>query len=147
MVLWKHESRSRTFDPLKTWAKAQKPLVFWKHESRSKTISPLKIWAKTQKSLVLWKHEPKPKKSLVLWKHEPKPKKSLVLWKHETRFRTFGPLKHMTKISIFFCPQVSMFCTHSKKKKIACMNYIWTWSSYQEVCRQSPSKFSLHFNP
>ena len=28
--LWKHEPGSRTFDPLKTWAKAQKSLVLWK---------------------------------------------------------------------------------------------------------------------
>ena len=39
----------------------------------------------------------------------------LVLWKHELGSRTFGPHKHMTRISIFSWPQVSMSCTHSKK--------------------------------
>ena len=108
--------------------------------------------------LVLWKHELKPKKPLVLWKHEPSPK-ILGLWKHELGSRTFGPLKTWAKAqkslvlwkqeSGSIVLQVSISCTHSKKKKkkIACMNYVWTWSPHQEVHRQSPLRFGPHFDP
>ena len=112
-------------------------------------------------SFVLWKHESKPRnpwssenmsqdlEPLVLWKLEPKPKKSLVLRKHEPRSRTLGPLKCMTRISISSWPQVSVL--YSFKEFFffffACMNYVWTWSSHQEVRRQSPSRFSPNFDP
>ena len=119
--LWKHEPGSRTFGPLKTWARilnlwssenmSQSPKILglWKHEPGSKTFDPLKTWVEAQKSLVFWKHEPG----------------SIVL-------------------------QVSISSTHSKKKKkknFACMNYVWTWSLHQEVRRQSPSRFGPHFDP
>ena len=133
LVLWKHEP------------KPKKPLVLWKHEPRSKNPRSLKTWAKIQN---LWSSENMSQnpKTLALWKHEPgyrtfdplktwaKGQKSLVLGKHELR-------------SVIL--QVSISCTHSKekKKKIACMNYVWTWSPYQEIRRQSPSRFGPHFDP
>ena len=63
------------------------PLVLWKHEPGSRTFGPLKTWAKAQKSLVLWKHEPG---SVVLQvsiscTHSKKTKKKLHAW------TTFGP--------------------------------------------------------
>ena len=125
---------SRTFGHLKTWTKAQKTIVplktwvkiqnLWSSENMNqcpKTLGPLKIWAKIQN---LWSSEnmSQDQEPLVLWKLEPKPKKSLVFWKHEPRSRTLGPLKCMTRIFISSWPQVSMFCTHSKKKKF----HAWT---------------------
>ena len=67
--------------------------------------------------------------------------------------------KITTEILILSWPLVSMSCTHffpqkkqinkqkQKKKKATCMNYVWTWSSHQKVCRQSPLRFSPHFDP
>ena len=48
-VLWKHEPGSRTFGPLKTWAKAQKtlgPLINMSQDPKS--LGPLKTWARIQ---------------------------------------------------------------------------------------------------
>ena len=101
LVLWKHEPK-----PIK-------PLVLWKHEPRSKNPRSLKTWARIHN---LWSSEnmSQSPKILGLWKHEPgsktfdplktwaKAQKSLVLWKHEPR-------------SVVL--QVSISCTHSKKKK------------------------------
>ena len=108
--LWKHKPGSRALGPLKTWARIQnlwssenmsqdpKILGLWKHEPRSRTFGPLKTWVKTQKPLVLWKYEPRSK--------NPRPLKT---WARIRR----PPGKHIS---------------YSFKKKINCMNYVWTWS-------------------
>ena len=75
---------------------------------------------------VLWKHEPKPQKPFVS-ENMSQDLEPLVLWKHEPRSRTFGPLEAWVKAqkslvlwkhelgSVVL--QVSISCTHSKKKK------------------------------
>ena len=105
--------------------------------------------------LVLWKHEPKPKKPLVLWKHEPRSKnpRSLKTWARIQNLcssenmsqspKILGPLKIWTRIRR--PPGKHILYSFKKKKKIACMNYVWTWSPHQEVRRQSPSRFGPHF--
>ena len=75
-------------------------------------------------------------------------------------WEAFPKFQIMIEILILSWPLVSMSCTHSllplpppkkkkpkKKKNAACMNYDWTWSSHQEVRRQSPLRFSPHFVP
>ena len=101
LVLWKHELKPQNSRPLKTWARIQN---LWSSENMSQNQKD--PWSSENMSqdltiLGLWKHEPgsrifgplktwaKAQKSLVLWKHEPG---SVVL-------------------------QVSISCTHSKKKK------------------------------
>ena len=133
LVLWKHEPKPQNPRPLKTWARIQN---LW--SSKNMSQSPKDPWSSENMSQDpkiqgLWKHEPGSKTfdPLKTWA---KAQKSLVFWKHELG-------------SVVL--QVSISCTHSKKKKkkFACMNYVWTWSPHQEVRRQSPSRFGPHFDP
>ena len=121
------------------------PLVLWKHEPKPQNPWSSENMSQDPKILGLWKHEPG-SRTLVLSKHEPKPKKPLVLWKHEPRSKNPRSLKTWARIR---CPPSKhiLYSLKKKKKKIACMNYVWTWSPHQEVRRQSPSRFGPHFDP
>ena len=101
LILWKHESKPKN------------PWSFENMSQRSKNPRSLKTWARIQN---LWSFEnmSQSPKILGFWKHEPgsktfdplktwvKAQKSLVFWKHEPG-------------SVVL--QVSISCTHSKKKK------------------------------
>ena len=133
------------------------PLVLWKYELKPQNPRPLKTWARIRN---LWSSEnmsQSPKKPLVLWKHEPRSKnpRSLKTWARIQNLcssenmsqspKILGPLKTWTRIR---CPPGKhILYSFKKKKKIACMNYVWTWSPHQEVHRQSPSRFGPHFDP
>ena len=75
---------------------------------------------------------------------------------HVQNFKSIGSLGSMSKIqdhdwNPHFAMTTGKHVLYSFfflwKKRVACMNYVWTWSSHQEVRRQSPLRFGPHFDP